>query len=514
MPFPDKTATNLNTINYKDMEHGNVVLRFDKVSFFYDHNKPILSEADFSVRENAKITIMGQNGAGKSTIFKLILGAVDAKEDVAKDMTLKPISGKVNVLNGASVGIGLQVMPKRFFEHTVLEYFKTAFQEVPRNIDKLIKDVLEVVQFEADLNKKIKDFSGGQLARLLLAYALIQEPDILLLDEPTNNLDTDGIDHLTGFLMGYQKTVIVISHDANFLNSFTDGVLNLDVYTKKVEQYVGDYFDVIEQIAGNLERERRKNAQLEKNIQDRKDKINFFAHKGGKMRKLASKLRDEAEEDEENMVEVRRDDKTIKNFIIPAQTWSEVISRISSVGIIVGHKRISKKVEMKLFSRSKLKITGPNGIGKSTLLKELAAGESKGTSITEGVKVGYYQQDFSGLDFNKTTYDSLLEMMEEPSIEKVYATGAHFLLTSELMKNKVGSLSEGQKGLLCYARFVLQEPGLLILDEPTNHINFRHLPVIAKAINDYKGAIILVSHMPEFVEQIEFNELLDLKELL
>lgn len=491
------------------MDHGNVVLRFDNVSFHYDPNKPILHEASFSVRENAKITIMGQNGAGKSTIFKLILGTAKAE-----DPALTPVSGKVSILQGASVGIGLQVMPKKFFEHTVLEYFKTAFQEVPYNIEKLIKDALEVVQFSTDLKKKIKDFSGGQLARLLLAYALIQEPDILLLDEPTNNLDPEGIDHLTGFLMCYQKTVIVISHDANFLNSFTDGVLNLDVYTKKVDQYVGNYFDVIEQIAGQIERERRQNAQLERNIQDRKDKINFFSNKGGKMRRLASKLRDEVAEDEENKVDTKRDDKTIKPFIIPAQPWSEVILRISQVGVIVGHKRVTKKIAMKLFSRSKLRITGPNGIGKSTLLRELALGKTKGTSITEGVKVGYYQQDFSGLDFDKTVYDSLYEIMENPVHEKIYATGAHFLLTSELMKNKVGSLSEGQKGLLCYARFVLQEPGLLILDEPTNHINFRHLPIIAKAIDDYEGAVILVSHMPEFVEQVTLNEMLDLKELL
>ncbi len=496
------------------MDHSNVILRFDEVSFHYDANKPILKEASFSVRENAKVTIMGQNGAGKSTIFKLILGATNKKEDITEEMMLKPISGKVHIFNGASVGIGLQVMPKRFFEHTVLEYFKTAFSEKTYNIEKLIKNVLEVVQFDTPLTKKIKDFSGGQLARLLLAYALIQEPDILLLDEPTNNLDTDGIDHLTGFLMGYQKTVIVISHDANFLNSFTDGVLNLDVYTKKVEQYVGDYFDVIEQIAGQLEREKRKNAQLEKNIQDRKDKINFFSHKGGKMRRLASKLRDQAAEDEENIVEVRRDDKTIRPFIIPAQNWSEVISKISSVGVITGHERIQKKVEIKLFNRSKLQIVGPNGIGKSTLLRELALGESEGTYISKGVKVGYYQQDFSGLDFSKTVYESLKEVMEAPEHEKIYATGAHFLLTSELMKNKVESLSEGQKGLLCYARFVLQEPGLLILDEPTNHINFRHLPIIAKAIDDYEGAIILVSHMPEFIEQVTLNEMLNLEELL
>ncbi len=495
------------------MDHGNVILRFDKVSFDYGSNKPILDEASFSVRENAKITIMGQNGAGKSTIFKLILGAAGVKGDITEEMTLRPTSGKVNIFNGASIGIGLQVMPKRFFDHTVLEYFETAFQEKTYNLEKLIKDVLEVVQFSTDLNKKIKDFSGGQLARLLLAYALIQEPDILLLDEPTNNLDTEGINHLTGFLMGYQKTVIVISHDANFLNCFTDGVLNLDIYTKKVEQYVGDYFDVIEQISGQIEREERKNAQLKKNIQDRKDKVNFFSNKGGKMRRLASKMRDEIADDEENMVDVKRDDKTIRPFKIPAQRFSDVIVRINSVGVIKNHERVEKKVDIKLFRQSRLEIVGPNGIGKSTLLRDLALSESTGAVISEGAKIGYYQQDFSGLDFSKSVYESLEEVMEAPKNEEIYATGAHFLLTSELMKNKVGSLSEGQKGLLCYARFVLQQPALLILDEPTNHINFRHLPVIAKAIDDFEGAIILVSHMPEFVQQIKLQETLDLAKL-
>lgn len=494
------------------MSHGNVVLSFDKVSFHYDPNKPILDEASFTVRDDSKITIMGQNGAGKSTIFKLILGAAGIK-DAGDDAVLTPISGKVNILNKASVGIGLQVMPKKYFDLTVKEYFETAFDEKIYNIEKLIKDVFEVVGFDTELDKKIKDFSGGQMARLLLAYALIQEPDILLLDEPTNNLDAEGIGHLTGFLMGYDKTVIVISHDADFLNAFTDGVLNLDVYTQKVEQYVGDYYDVVEQIAGQIEKDRRKNAQLQKNIQDRKDKINFFANKGGKMRRLASKLRDEVAEDEENMVRVRTDDKTIRPFVIPSQEWSDSIINISAVGVIKNHKRIAKKVDIKLRKRDKMQIVGPNGIGKSTLLRELALSESTDAVITEGVKVGYYQQDFSGLDFGETVFKSLENVMEESSHEKIYATAAHFLLTSELLQNKIGSLSEGQKGLLCYARFVLQKPGLLILDEPTNHINFRHLPIIAKAVNDFDGALLIVSHMEEFMDQIEVNETLDLENI-
>ena len=493
------------------MDHGNVIIRFSGVSYAYDEDHPILDEADFSVRENAKITIMGQNGAGKSTILKLIAGQI------------KPSDGMISIQKGATIATGLQVMPRERLDNTVREFFEHAFSETLYDLDGRIKTVLETVNLTAPLEKKIGEFSGGQQARLLLAYALIQNPDILLLDEPTNNLDHDGIDHLTGFLVMYPKTVIVISHDADFLNSFTEGVLHLDVFSHKVEQYVGNYSDVVEEIAARLERERMQNARALKEIQDRKDKINFFANKGGKMRKLASKLRDQVEEAEDEMVDVRRDDKTIRDFIIPVQDVTDAMDKapfgsglikLTSVKVIKNHEALRKEVDIVLRKKQRLLITGPNGIGKSTLLRSLAEGTDPGATITAGIKVGYYRQDFSGLDMGQTAYDSLMSMMELPSNEGLRAVASEFLLNSHILQNKIGSLSEGQKGLLCFARFVLQKPGLLILDEPTNHINFRHLPVIAKALNAFEGGLILVSHAPEFVSQIKFDETLDLGTLI
>lgn len=304
-----------------------VIIRFDEVTFEYLAKKPVLKEASFSVRRGAKITLMGQNGAGKSTIFSLLKGEIH------------PQSGKISLTKQASIGAARQTMARAHLPLSVEDYFATAFKEKPANLRSRISKVLEAVNLEVPFEKIVGELSGGQQARLLLAYALIQDPDILLLDEPTNNLDKEGIDHLLTFLIMYDKTVIVISHDADFLNCFTEGVIYLDVFTHQTEMYVGNYYAVVEEINRRIEREIKKNAQLEKKIIDRKEKVNFFAHKGGKMRKLAQKMKAETEELEENMVDVRREDKTIRNFNIPVQAdLSGEIVRLNKVKVIKNHE--------------------------------------------------------------------------------------------------------------------------------------------------------------------------------
>ncbi|MCB9812291.1 ABC-F family ATP-binding cassette domain-containing protein [Candidatus Nomurabacteria bacterium] len=491
------------------MSRNDGLIVFKEVSFEHDATKPILKEASFVVRRGAKLTLMGQNGAGKSTIFGLISGQ------------LRPDEGDINLQPRTTIAVSRQIIPRAELELTVRAFFEKCFTEKVYNIDPRIDEVLEVVNLTP--TDKMKDtfkerivgsFSGGQQARLLLASALIQNPDVLLLDEPTNNLDTAGIEHLTAFLKEYRKTVIVISHDADFLNSFTEGVLYLNTQNRQVEQYQGNYHKVLHEIAARIEKEKRQNAQMAKQIQADKDKINYFAAKGGKMRLVAKKMRADIEEAEENKVDVRKEDKTIREFTIdPHGDIPLEVLKLTEVTVIKNHEPKQAECDIVLKRGEHLQIVGPNGIGKTTLLESLAGGHATGEHVTAGVQIGYYRQDFSNLDFDKTVFETLMASMKRKLEEEMRSIAAGFLLYGDVMRSKVGDLSEGQKGLVAFAKLKMEEPGLLILDEPTNHINFRHIPVIAKALHDFKGAMILVSHVPDFVEQIHIDQVLDLSKL-
>jgi ATPase subunit of ABC transporter with duplicated ATPase domains len=217
------------------------------------------------------------------------------------------------------------------------------------------------------------------------------------------------------------------------------------------------------------------------------------------------------------MVDVREEDKTIREFKISPQEFafdfSGKILDISEIGIVKNGEPVSKKFTLTMRKGSHVLVAGPNGIGKSTLLRRIVARTARGITIGENVRLGYYSQDFGTLDPEEKAYDYLYKVMEKPDEQKLRSTAAGFLLDGKALGNKIGGLSEGQKGLLVFTSLVLMRPGLLILDEPTNHINFRHLPVIAKALNDFEGALLMVSHIPDFVSQIRIDATIDLAKL-
>ena len=174
---------------------------------------------------------------------------------------------------------------------------------------------------------------------------------------------------------------------------------------------------------------------------------------------------------------------------------------------------VKRNVDIELRKGDKLHIIGPNGIGKTTLLEKIAKRAEKGVTVQDGITIGYYRQDFSTLDFEKSSYQELAGVLKKVDDQLIRRVAASLLLGSEQMKTKIGLLSEGQKGLLMFAYLRLQQPGLLILDEPTNHINFRHIPLIAEAIKQFEGPVIIVSHVGEFVRELGITQTLDLGKL-
>ncbi len=485
------------------MASNETVVKFESVTFEYVHPKIILEDVTFNVRSWKKITIMWQNWAGKSTIFKLI------------NKEIEPKYGKVHTPDSATIATAFQVMPPEDKELNVQDYFrKYSPDKDSHNIDRDIAEVLRAVNLDAPLDKVVEKFSGWQQARLLLAAALIQKPDILLLDEPTNNLDKDGIYHLEDFLKEYKNTVLVISHDAEFLNSFTDWVLYLDVHTKEVEQFVWNYYDVVEQVSKKIEKENMHNARMKKEAQDKMDQSNVFAHKGWKLRAVAKKMKQDAEQLKEDMWDKRKEDKAIKPFTIEIQEdiWGTIL-QIDTVWVVENNEMTQKACNMTLRKDTHVLLSAPNGMLKTTFLEALVAGTADWVTLWENVKIGYYTQDFNNLDFEATVYDELRKSWPWLTEQEFRSQAARFLIDGELMKATVGHISEWQKGLVAFCALVFQKPGLLILDEPTNHINFRHIPVIAEALNDYKWAMILVSHVDEFVWSIRMDEYLDLDQL-
>jgi ATP-binding cassette subfamily F protein 3 len=482
---------------------GKIVMRAEDLTFYFHENKPMYTETSFVVREGIKLTLMGQNGAGKSTLFKMIMGE------------LSPVEGRFVIDKDKKVAIAEQVIPHTMWGVTVREYLESAFKEKVYDIDRRAEKVFAIVKLTVPLDRVIKDLSGGQKGRLLIARALIQEPDILLMDEPTNNLDKEGIKLLSDFMKTYIGTAIVISHDEKFLNEFTHGILYVNAQNHTIQQYVGNYYKALEEIQRKIDADIKANAQLAKEIQDNKDKVNFFKDKGGKMRKLAAKLKDEIEELEDSKVEVQKDDRTIRKFKIKCQEdIGSTLLELREIEILVDGVRTNVPLSINLKKGDKLQIIGPNGIGKTTLLERLAKNQNPKNKIQDGVKLGYYRQDFSTLDFDKTSYHELAKIFKRLDDQHLRGVASGFLIGGKELATEIGHLSEGQKALLSWAYLTLLEPGILIIDEPTNHVNFRHIPLIAEAIKNFEGAVVIISHVNDFIRQVGVTETLNLEKFV
>lgn len=436
---------------------------------------------------------------------------------------LKPESGGVHIVPGVRVAISQQALDISERDLTVKQFFQKHAPYLERNIEGDIYSALQIVQLDVPLDRVMKTCSGGQQARLLLASCIVQNPDVMLLDEPTNNLDKAGIANLTQFIQNSDKTCVVISHDEHFLNAFTDSVLYLDVFTKIVEYYNGNYMDVKRDIAKRIAKENAENARLARLAQEKKDQANKFANKGGNMRKMAKKLREDAQALTSDVVSVRKEDKQMRPFHIPCGSMdSKTLCTFSSIVLPYcdlfersSSNEVSLPFPIVLNKKTRMHLCGPNGIGKTTFLEHVVKCCFGGVTLAAGSKIGYYRQDFSTLNFNDTVIASLKASanrgVDEGEIRRIAAS---FLLSGPLMNQQIKTLSEGQKGLLSFAKLVLEEPNILILDEPTNHINFRHIPAIISAVNNFEGAVIVVSHDKAFINKIKVDVTMNLEEII
>jgi ATP-binding cassette, subfamily F, member 3 len=229
-------------------------------------------------------------------------------------------------------------------------------------------------------------------------------------------------------------------------------------------------------------------------------------------------MRDRAEALEENVVAVRREDESLKNFGFPfSDSWDsgalleirKVSTRCPKTGDIVANRLRNGPVS--LLKGSRVQIKGPNGIGKTTLLELLVKGEAAGVVKGEGAKIGYYRQDFHNFDFEAT----VIKCLEDAAIcgqnmQEIRKVAAGFFLKDKIVFQQVKTLSEGQKALLSLACLVLQRPSVLVMDEPTNHVNFRHLPAVAAAVKEFPGAVVVVSHDHDFVDEVDCEIVIDL----
>jgi ATPase subunit of ABC transporter with duplicated ATPase domains len=346
----------------------------------------------------------------------------------------------------------------------------------------------------------------------------------LILDEPTNNMDSNGLDYLQNFIATTEQTCIVISHDEAFLNSFTDMVLYLDIHSKKVESYMGDYYYVKNEISKRIQKENAENLRKQQKALQKKEQANKFANKGGNLRKIAKTMRQVAADMEESIIEVRREDISLSNFVIPFTQPTEFNGKLMSISHISGYNQCIplKSGTIQVRKGSKIHLCGPNGIGKSTFLEGIVSRTAPGVIFesssgsgnkNDDCRIGYYRQDFYNFDFSKT----VMQWMEQVSNHQhsngeLYQIAAKFLLRgTNIMKQPIGTLSEGQKGLLSFACLYILEPTILIVDEPTNHINFRHIPAITYALSHFDGALIIVSHDQDFIKEIgPFETVIDM----
>lgn len=491
----------------------------------------ILHSIDFEIRNTEKIAIVGRNGCGKTTLLKLISGEVemekldsDESAFIAKagnpeigylkqiafddpDVTLEQEVRKCFVKmdeRKAELARAAAELENDYSDEKVARY--TAMEEAFKDdggyyYEKEYEVMIRKFGFSDDERKKpIRDFSGGQQTKIAFIKLLLSKPDILLLDEPTNHLDVTTIEWLEGYLKSYPKAVVVVSHDRMFLDNVVDVVYEIEYGTAR--RYPGNYTNFIARKKENYDKQMKDHIAQQKEIERLQRMVTRFK---GKPTKTAMAQSKQKAIDRMVIIEApdKYDNKTFHaNFQPEKETGNDVLYTSE---LAIGYDHPLSVVSLDLKRGEKLGILGGNGLGKSTFLKTIVgkipalSGEYRfGTNV----QIGYFDQQMAMYTSNKTVLDDFWD--EYPNLTETEARNAlgAFLFSGEDVFKNVNMLSGGEKVRLALCKILKTRPNVLVLDEPTNHMDIVGKETLESMLKDYKGTLIFVSHDRYFVKKV------------
>ena len=466
--------------------------------------RELFSDVSLFVARTDRFGLVGPNGAGKSTLFNLILGEEQADE------------GTIEWERGADFGY-LPQESAPVGDETVLAIATSGKKLVPENDDDYdidwtleprAKKILAGLGFrEADHEKQAKTFSGGWVMRAHLARLLVSEPALLLLDEPTNHLDLEALLWFQDYLTRYPGGLVLISHDREFLNSLCNGILELRSGT--LNKYTGNYDDYLnekdarkEQQAAQFKNQQREIAHLQKFV-DRFGAKASMASRAKSKEKQIERLKDVA-------VEEPWEDLKKINFRFPQPLRSGLkVVNLEHVLQAYGDHVVYRDLNFEVERAQKIVLVGPNGAGKSTLLKILAGVVSiQGGTINLGSNVvpGYFAQNRAdNLKLDLTVFENVMELRtneNQLTEQQARAVLGGFLFRKDDVHKKVSVLSGGEKSRLALARLLVNPPNLLLMDEPTTHLDIPSIDSLVNALKNYEGTFIFISHDVYFIRQL------------
>ena len=493
----------------------------------------LLENVRLEVQHRDRVALVGRNGAGKSTLLKIIAGELSADEGdiiIPKDIRVgyleqhSGIDSELTIWDEVmTVFAPLRQKEERLrtLEHQMAE--PSVYEDADRYARVMAEyDELQIAfkeaggyQFEADARsvlhgmrfypedyeKPVDLLSGGQKTRLALARMLLSKPDLLILDEPTNHLDIETLNWLERYLSAYEGAILIVSHDRYFLDKVVTTVY--EVSRRKVTKYSGNYSTYLDEKAKNYERDQK----LFEQEQDERAKLEEFIQKNiarASTSKMAKSRRKQLER-REWMDSPEGDEKSANfSFSLDRPSGNDVLS-LDDVKIGYGSQPVSEHISVRVYKGDRVAFVGPNGVGKSTLLKtivkrnELLDGDIRyGTNV----QFGYYDQNQATLIGSGTVLQEIWDdwpMMNEKDIRSLLG---RFLFTGDDIEKHVTSLSGGEKARLSLAQLMLEKSNTLILDEPTNHLDLDSKEILENALDDFPGTILFVSHDRYFINRL------------